>query len=38
MGIKPFVCPFEECGKQFNEKGILKTHIRIHTGLRPYKC
>lgn len=38
MGIKPFICPFESCGKGFNEKGNLKTHIRIHTGEKPFVC
>jgi uncharacterized Zn-finger protein len=32
------VCPYNDCGKRFNEKGNLKTHIRSHTGLRPYAC
>jgi uncharacterized Zn-finger protein len=28
----------KECGKEFNEKGNLKIHERIHSGERPFKC
>ncbi|KAL5248926.1 hypothetical protein ACHWQZ_G017951 [Mnemiopsis leidyi] len=36
--IKRFRCEHPGCGKAFSKSDHLKTHIRIHTGERPYKC
>ena len=35
-GEKPFICKI--LNKTFNEKGNLKTHLRFHSELRPFKC
>lgn len=31
-----FTCDY--CRKQFSTKGILVQHMRIHSGIKPYKC
>lgn len=35
-GIKPYVCSYEGCGKQFNSKNTLRLHELAHT--RPFVC
>lgn len=39
LGVKPFVCQEENCGRKFTIRPDLNDHIRkCHTGERPYHC
>ncbi|KAI0471092.1 hypothetical protein GGR56DRAFT_129895 [Xylariaceae sp. FL0804] len=35
---KRFPCDWEGCGKAFGHSASLKTHMRSHTGKKPFEC
>lgn len=38
QGLYLFKYPCRYCGKRFPNNRTLETHIRVHTGERPFKC
>jgi len=38
IGERPFVCPVNTCCRRFTQSSSLATHLRTHSGLRPYVC
>ena len=38
LQIKPFVCDYKDCGKQFVTKYRLEIHKLCHEGIKSYNC
>lgn len=37
-GRKRHVCHVPECGRTFRKTSLLRAHVRLHTGERPFVC
>lgn len=38
LGIIPYKCNFENCGRTFNKSSHFEYHKRTHTGDKPFEC
>lgn len=38
LKIREYQCDFNNCGKAFSTRKILRNHINSHTGEKPYAC
>jgi len=38
VGERPFECPVDTCRRRFTQSSSLTTHMRTHSGARPYVC
>ncbi|KAL7989940.1 hypothetical protein Chor_012606 [Crotalus horridus] len=38
QGKKRHICHIPECGKTFRKTSLLRAHVRLHTGERPFVC
>ncbi|XP_053219205.1 transcription factor Sp2 [Podarcis raffonei] len=38
QGKKRHICHVPECGKTFRKTSLLRAHVRLHTGERPFVC
>ncbi|XP_023564831.1 Krueppel-like factor 17, partial [Octodon degus] len=36
--LRPYRCPYKDCGKAYMKRSHLVSHQRKHTGEKPYKC
>ncbi|EHA99256.1 Krueppel-like factor 17, partial [Heterocephalus glaber] len=36
--LRPYCCPYKDCGKAYTKRSHLVNHQRKHTGEKPYKC